>query len=58
VLHRYADKIADVHELTEQVHDLRKRYSTHITRANLGEQKRQAGGLTLRTGGKPTKVAA
>lgn len=58
VLHRYAEKIVDAHELTEQVHDLRKRYSTHITRANLGEQKRQAGGLTLRTSSKNTKVAA
>lgn len=55
VLHRYADKIADAHTLTEVVHDLRKRYSTHVTRAALGDQKRQAGGLTLRTGSKAVK---
>jgi CheY-like chemotaxis protein len=48
VLHRYADKMNDVHDLAEHVHTLRSRYSTHITRASLGEQKRQPGGLTLR----------
>ncbi len=52
VLHRYADKMIHVQELTDTVHELRARYSTHITRAALGEQKRQAGGLTLRTGAK------
>jgi GAF domain-containing protein len=50
VLHRYAEKIHDTKELTELVHDLRQQYRTQITRATLGEQKRQAGGLTLRTG--------
>lgn len=58
VLHRYATKITDAQELTDRVHELRSRYSTHITRAALGEQKRQAGGLTLRTGGNPGKSAA
>jgi CheY-like chemotaxis protein len=53
VLHRYASKITDAQELTDMVHDLRSRYSTQITRSALGEQKRQAGGLTLRTGAKP-----
>lgn len=57
VLHRYADKISDAHELSETVQELRRRYSTHITRASLGEQKRQAGGLTLRTGKKTDKPA-
>jgi hypothetical protein len=56
VLHRYAKTITDVHDLTEQVHDLRARYRTHITRPALGEQKRQAGGLTMRTGGKSTST--
>ncbi len=55
VLHRYADKMTDTHELTDRVHELRERYSTHINRASLGEQKRQAGGLTLRTDVKPAK---
>jgi len=58
VLHRYAEKMTDAHDLIEQVHDLRSRYSTHITRASLGEQKRQAGGLTLRTDGKAPKAPA
>ena len=58
VLHRYANKIGDANELTERVHSLRSRYSTHITRASLGEQKRQAGGLTLRVDAKVAKVPA
>jgi len=58
VMHRYADKINEVSELTTLVHDLRVRYSTHIARASLGEQKRQAGGLTLRTGGKSAKATS
>jgi hypothetical protein len=58
VLQRYADKMTDTQELTERVHELRERYSTHISRAALGEQKRQAGGLTLRTDVKPVKPAA
>jgi len=57
VLQRYADKMTDTQELTERVHELRERYSTHISRAALGEQKRQAGGLTLRTDVKPVKPA-
>lgn len=56
VLHRYADKIADAPSLSEVVQDLRTRYATHISRSALGEQKRQAGGLTLRTGGAPAKT--
>jgi len=56
VLHRYADKITDAQELTDRVHELRSRYSTHITRAAMGEQKRQAGGLTLRAASKPNKT--
>ncbi|MDR3367682.1 response regulator [Rhodoferax sp.] len=57
VLHRYADKIGNSAELNALVHDLRVRYSTQITRAALGEPKRQAGGLTLRTGSKSSKPA-
>lgn len=52
VLHRYADTISDYAQLSERVDALRTRYGTQITRASLGEQKRQAGGLTLRTGSK------
>ena len=55
VLHRYADKITDSKTLADQVHDLRSLYGTQVVRAALGEQKRQAGGLTLRAGNKPGK---
>ncbi|MCB8746880.1 response regulator [Rhodoferax sp. U2-2l] len=56
VMHRYADKIKNTAELTPLVHDLRVRYRTQITRAALGEPKRQAGGLTLRAGNKTEKA--
>jgi hypothetical protein len=58
VLHRYAAKMTDEPQLADLVADMRKRYSTHISRAALGEQKRQAGGLTLRAGGKTAKTSA
>jgi tetratricopeptide (TPR) repeat protein len=51
VLHRYADKIDDAHSLTDTVQNLRVRFKTHNIRPVLGETNRQAGGLTLRTGG-------
>jgi uncharacterized protein YdaU (DUF1376 family) len=56
VLHRYAEKIADAHSLTETIQELRTRFATYSTKPVLGEQKRQAGGLTLRTGVAPAKV--
>jgi tetratricopeptide (TPR) repeat protein len=49
VLNRYADKIADAGELHAVVQGLRTRFSTLTSKPSLGEQKRQAGGLTLRT---------
>lgn len=55
VLHRYADKITDAAPLRETIQELRTRFATHSLKASLGEQKRQAGGLTLRTGGTPAK---
>lgn len=57
VLHRYADKINDVQGLTQVVQDLRSRYASASSKPALGEQKRQAGGLTLRTGGSPNRNA-
>jgi predicted Zn-dependent protease len=51
VLNRYADSIADRQTLADQVQALRSRYVSQSTRPALGEQKRQAGGLTLRAGG-------
>ena len=51
VLNRYADKIADAGALNLAVQALRTRYCTLNSKPSLGEQKRQAGGLTLRTSG-------
>jgi Flp pilus assembly protein TadD/DNA-binding NarL/FixJ family response regulator len=56
VLHKYAHKIENAAQLAEVIQDLRTRFSTHSVKPTLGEQKRQAGGLTLRTGGTPTKA--
>lgn len=58
VLHRYADKITEAATLRETIQELRTRFATHSLKASLGEQKRQAGGLTLRTGGTPAKTPA
>jgi len=58
VLHRYTDTIADAAALRETIQELRIRFATHSLKPALGEQKRQAGGLTLRTGGAPVKVPA
>lgn len=58
VLHRYASHMADLQTLTQTVHDLRTRYQTHISRPSLGEQKRQAGGLTLRVNAPAAKPVA
>ena len=51
VLTRYAEKIADASVLNLAVQALRTRFSTLNSKPSLGEQKRQAGGLTLRTSG-------
>jgi len=56
VLHRYADKIEDAASLNLTVQDLRARFATNSSKPALGEQKRQAGGLTLRAGGVSAKV--
>jgi hypothetical protein len=53
VLQRYPDKIADAQSLAASVVDLRVRFSAFNTKPALGEQKRNAGGLTLRTTAKP-----
>ena len=57
VLHKYAQKVEDAANLTDVIQALRTRFSTHSIKPALGEQKRQAGGLTLRTGGTPAKAA-
>jgi Flp pilus assembly protein TadD len=53
VLQKHAAKIADATELSEAVQALRAAYGTGHAKASLGEQKRQAGGLALRTGARP-----
>jgi len=50
LLQKYASKIEDASALTRTVHQLRLSYGLNNARASLGEQKRQAGGLALRTG--------
>lgn len=56
VLNRYTAKIPDAQGLIEMVQDLRGRFATSSNKVSLGEQKRQAGGLTLRTGGPMAKT--
>ena len=55
VLQRYAEKIEGAPSLNNTVQDLRTRFASNI-RPALGEQKRQAGGLTLRTDAAPIKI--
>lgn len=57
VLNRYAAKIAEAESMREIIQDMRTRYAGGNNRPALGGQQRQAGGLTLRTGGgqPPTK---
>jgi CheY-like chemotaxis protein len=55
LLQKNAAKITDAAKLQNTVQDLRTQYGTGGGRASLGAQKRQAGGLALRTG---SKVAA
>lgn len=60
VLHRYVASIPNSQSLSETIQAMRSRYGTANVRPALGEQKRQAGGLSLRTGGsgaKPDKSA-
>jgi hypothetical protein len=58
VLNRYAAKIPDAQQLSSVIQELRVRFATNSNKPALGEQKRQAGGLTLRTGSAPTKAPA
>lgn len=57
VMHRYGDQIKNAADLSHMVQELRKHYNTKLTRAALGEPKRQAGGLSLRAGGKSSPPA-
>lgn len=57
VLNRYTAKIPDAQSLIDMVQDLRGRFATSTNKVSLGEPKRQAGGLMLRTGGAVTKTS-
>ena len=59
VLNRYTATIDDAESMKDIVLDMRTRFSTGRSRPALGGQQRQAGGLTLRTGGgqAPPKLA-
>ena len=50
VLQKHGAKIQNVAALDAAIQELRSRAGSTVTKATLGEQKRQAGGLTLRTG--------
>lgn len=50
VLQRYADQITNAGGLLVAVNELRERYASAKSRPTLGDNKRSAGGLTLRVG--------
>ena len=50
MLQKHAAKITEAEALSESVGALRQQFGTAAMRASLGEQKRQAGGLAIRTG--------
>ncbi len=56
VMQRYANKIDNPKDLTDRIQELRNRYCVLAAGQGVGEHKRQAGGLTLRTGIKPKPV--
>lgn len=56
VLNKYEATIAEAKGLREIIETLRARFATQSLKPVLGDPKRQAGGLTLRTGGTPAKV--
>jgi CheY-like chemotaxis protein/Tfp pilus assembly protein PilF len=58
VLLKHAARIEDAQGLGASLQELRSKFGLHHVKASLGEQKRQAGGLVLRTGsGAPVKSA-
>lgn len=53
VLQRYEAKIDDAAELSATLQALRTQYDSHASRPGMANTRRQAGGLTLRTGTRP-----
>jgi hypothetical protein len=58
VLLKHAAKIQDAETLSASLQELRSKFGLHHVKASLGEQKRQAGGLVLRTGSGPGTKSA
>ena len=50
LLQKHSHRIAEAAELTQEIQAIRAQCGTSNVKASLGEQKRQAGGLALRTG--------
>jgi hypothetical protein len=50
LLQKHGDKVKDAAELRTSLNELKAQCGPTVQRASLGEQKRQAGGLALRTG--------
>ena len=50
VLLKHANKVTNAAELSSNLQELRAQFGLNHAKASLGEQKRQAGGLVLRTG--------
>jgi Tfp pilus assembly protein PilF/DNA-binding NarL/FixJ family response regulator len=57
VLQKHVAKVTDAKALGEAVQALRSAYGTGNSKASLGDQKRVAGGLALRTGTRPLDKA-
>lgn len=55
VLLKHTGKIPNASELAADLQDLRAKYGLQSVKAAMGEQRRQSGGLVLRTGG-PAKL--
>jgi len=58
VLRKHAAKITNAEFLAAELHELRSKFGLHQVKASLGEQKRQAGGLVLRTGSRAADKTA
>ncbi len=58
LLQKHGAKISDAAALSAEIQEVRAKCGTGNVKASLGEQKRQAGGLALRTGSRADKPAA
>ena len=56
VLLKHADKIPNAAALSADLKELRAQYRIQGAKAAMGDQRRQSGGLVLRTGG-PAKTS-